>query len=175
MLDHREFLKEDNQLFERLASRGVAQETMDSLSSAAGRRRTSIQSLEEYRRELNAASAEMKKVAASGDKDALAKGREALQALKAKIKDAEQVQRDAEEALGELLLGIPNIPDLSCPIGDDEAANRLEREVGTIPSFDFEPKPHWELGEALGIMDFERAAKMSGARFVISKRPWCSS
>ena len=103
MLDHREFLKEDNQLFERLASRGVAQETMDSLSSAAGRRRTSIQSLEEYRRELNAASAEMKKVAASGDKDALAKGREALQALKAKIKDAEQVQRDAEEALGELL------------------------------------------------------------------------
>ena len=99
----------------------------------------------------------------------MAKGREALQALKAKIKDAEQVQCDAEEALGELLLGIPNIPDLSCPIGDDEAANRLEREVGTIPSFDFEPKPHWELGSTRNYGFRARAAKMSGARFVILK------
>lgn len=169
MLDHREFLKDGNQLFERLATRGVAQETMDSLSAAADLRRTSIQKLEEYRRELNTASAEMKKVAASGDKDALAKGREALQALKSNIKDAEQAQRDAEESLGELLLGVPNIPDASCPVGNDEDANRLERTVGEARSFDFEPKPHWELGEALGIMDFERAAKMSGARFVILK------
>ena len=61
MLDHREFLKDGNQLFERLATRGVAQETMDSLSAAADLRRTSIQKLEEYRRELNTASAEMKK------------------------------------------------------------------------------------------------------------------
>ena len=104
MLDHREFLKDDSLVFTGLKARGVAQETMTALSDAADRRRTSIQRLEEYRRELNVASSEMKKVAASGDQEALAKGREALKTLKANIKDAEQQQREAEESLEELLL-----------------------------------------------------------------------
>ena len=169
MLDHREFLKEDSLVFTGLKARGVAQETMDALGEAAERRRTSIQQLEEYRRELNVASAEMKKVAASGDQEALAKGREALKTLKSNIKDSEQEQRGAEESLEQLLLGVPNIPDASCPIGADEESNRLERAVGEPKEFSFEAKPHWEIGENLGIMDFERAAKMSGARFVVLK------
>ncbi|MBW1713572.1 MAG: serine--tRNA ligase, partial [Deltaproteobacteria bacterium] len=65
------------------------------------------------------------------------------------------------------LLVVPNIPHQSVPVGKDEEDNRVERTWGQIPNFDFEPKPHWDLGEALGLLDFERAAKLTGARFAL--------
>lgn len=64
---------------------------------------------------------------------------------------------------------IPNLPHDSIPVGTSEEANRVEKEWGKKPSFTFEPKPHWEVGEALGILDFERAAKLSGSRFAVIK------
>ena len=73
-----------------------------------------------------------------------------------------------EEALRALLLVIPNIPHASVPVGPDASANRVMRHWGTKPVFDFKPLPHDELGVALGILDFERAAKISGARFCLS-------
>jgi seryl-tRNA synthetase len=82
-----------------------------------------------------------------------------------KVLTGEQVL--VEEELRKLMLLLPNIPDASVPAGRDESANRLERTVGEPRSFDFEPRPHWELGPALGIIDFERAAKLSGARFSV--------
>ncbi len=75
-----------------------------------------------------------------------------------------------EEALRALLLVIPNIPHASVPVGPDTSANRLVREWGTKPAFDFKPLTHDELGTRLGILDFERAAKISGARFCLSTR-----
>jgi seryl-tRNA synthetase len=83
------------------------------------------------------------------------------------VKTLTDQAREADEALNELLLGIPNLPDASLPVGRDESANRLEREWGTPPVFDFEVKDHVELGEGLGIVDFERAAKIAGARFAL--------
>jgi len=77
-----------------------------------------------------------------------------LHAVKAKIRD--------------ILLLIPNQPSVDVPVGKDESANREVRRVGEPRSFDFEPQPHWDLGPALGIVDFERAAKISGARFAVS-------
>src|SRR5215208_2013612 len=70
-----------------------------------------------------------------------------------------------EEQSTELLLQIPNIPDDSVPVGPDESANLELRRVGDMRSFDFEPRPHWDLGEALQIIDFERGVKLSGSRF----------
>jgi seryl-tRNA synthetase len=73
----------------------------------------------------------------------------------------------SDTALRTILEGIPNLPSDTVPLGKSEHDNREEKKWGTIPAFTFQPKPHWELGEALGILDFERAAKISGARFVV--------
>jgi seryl-tRNA synthetase len=80
---------------------------------------------------------------------------------------AEKATKEIDEQLRELLQTIPNLPQDSVPVGPDEHANREEKTWGTKPSFDFTPKPHWELGEALNILDFNRAAKVSGSRFVV--------
>ena len=72
-----------------------------------------------------------------------------------------------EAIINECLLLVPNIPDVSVPEGRSEEANRVVRVWGTPPTFDFVPKPHYEIGEALGILDFERAAKLSGSRFSV--------
>ncbi len=83
----------------------------------------------------------------------------------------EQTAREAEENLEIELSGLPNIPGPDVPDGPDESANVTLREVGAAPAFDFEPKQHFELGEALGLLDFETAAKLSGARFAVLRGP----
>ncbi|WP_075980275.1 serine--tRNA ligase [Bacillus massilinigeriensis] len=86
-----------------------------------------------------------------------------------KIKVLDNELRDVEESLEQLLLNIPNIPHESVPVGDTEDDNVVARKWGELPSFDFEPKPHWELADQLGILDFERAGKVTGSRFVFYK------
>ncbi|MBN1191377.1 MAG: serine--tRNA ligase [Dehalococcoidales bacterium] len=76
-----------------------------------------------------------------------------------------------EATLKELLLGIPNIPDQSVPVGVSEDDNVVLRNEGELPQFDFKPLPHWELGEKLGIIDFERGVKLSGTRFYVLNGP----
>jgi seryl-tRNA synthetase len=87
--------------------------------------------------------------------------------LKDKIADAEKLATDYDARLRDILTGIPNLPDASVPIGHRADDNVEVRHWGTPPQFDFAPKPHWELGEALGILDLERAAKITGARFAV--------
>ena len=83
----------------------------------------------------------------------------------ARIKELEQALADYETQINEILIRLPNVPDASVPAGQDESDNALVREVGVRPEFDFAPQPHWTVGEKLGILDFERAAKIAGARF----------
>ena len=90
-------------------------------------------------------------------------------ALRSNIKDLEEEVRNLENQLEELLLQVPNIPHPSVPAGKDENDNPVVRSWGEMPSFDFEPAPHWKLGEALGIIDFERGVKLSGTRFYVLK------
>ncbi|SLN77215.1 serine--tRNA ligase [Oceanibacterium hippocampi] len=87
--------------------------------------------------------------------------------LKQRIQAAEEGERALAAELQELLAGIPNLPADDVPVGPDESANVELRTVGEKPAFDFAPKEHYELGEALGLMDFEAASRMSGARFVV--------
>lgn len=82
-----------------------------------------------------------------------------------KIKELDEEIRIIDENLNNILLTIPNVPHETVPLGKDEKDNRLERQLGKPRDFGFEPKPHWELGENLNILDFERAAKVTGARF----------
>ena len=87
--------------------------------------------------------------------------------LKEKIAEAEKIAEEADARLRDILTGIPNLPDASVPVGHSADDNVEVRRWGTPPQFDFTPKPHWELGESLGILDLERAAKITGARFAV--------
>jgi len=90
-----------------------------------------------------------------------------MKALGDRIKATEESLRAAEERVMDLALRIPNLPHSSVPAGKEPADNQEIRKWGAAPSFTFAPKAHWDLGEALGILDFERAAKVAGARFVV--------
>ena len=85
------------------------------------------------------------------------------------IKILESQIRETEEEIDNLLLNIPNIPRDDVPVGEDETHNVVLRTVGEAPSFSFEPLPHWELGERLDVIDFQRGAKLSGSRFFVLK------
>lgn len=99
---------------------------------------------------------------------------EAMARMKAvgdRIKTGEESLRLVEERVQDLALRIPNLPHQSVPAGTDATANVEVRRWGSAPAFSFVPRPHWELGEALGILDFERAAKVAGARFAVLTGP----
>ncbi|MDX9872541.1 MAG: serine--tRNA ligase [Clostridia bacterium] len=92
-----------------------------------------------------------------------------MKAVSQQIKDWDEEIRGIDEKLQTLMLRIPNVPHETVPAGPDESANRLERRWGTPKQISFTPKPHWEIGENLKILDFERAAKVTGARFAFYK------
>ena len=102
------------------------------------------------------------------------KAREDASGLKAEmkgvaeeIKGLEALLQDVQARLDQVLLLLPNVPDASVPVGADASGNQEVRRVGKPPRFDFTPRAHWDLGPALGILDFDRAAKISGARFAV--------
>lgn len=89
-----------------------------------------------------------------------------MKGVSAKIKELDPQVAEVEAGEEEILLSIPNMPDATVPVGPTDEANVEVRRWGEVPAFPFTPKNHWDLGEALGIMDFNRAAKISGSRFV---------
>ena len=126
-------------------------------------RRTVLQEIESLRHERNVVSdriAEMKKAG----KDAEAIVIE-MRAVSSKIKDLDKKLSQSQEAIDDFLLGLPNIPHATVPIGKDETENPEVRTVGPVPEFEFEPQPHWEIGSRLKILDLDRAARITGARF----------
>ncbi|MDR3048273.1 MAG: serine--tRNA ligase [Elusimicrobiota bacterium] len=93
--------------------------------------------------------------------------------MRTDIQEKEKQLTEIELKIENLLLFIPNIPDESVPKGKDETFNKIVKVIGEPPKFDFQPKPHWEIGEKLGILDFATASKISGPRFVIFKNKGC--
>ena len=87
--------------------------------------------------------------------------------LREKIAEAEKRAQEFDAKLRDILTGVPNLQDDSVPVGTSEKDNAEVRRWGAPPRFDFKPKPHWELGEELGVLDLERAAKITGARFAV--------
>ncbi len=93
-----------------------------------------------------------------------------MRAVSQQIKEMDEEIRQIDEELTALVMTIPNVPHSTVPVGADEESNRLERQWGTPRDFSFAAKPHWEIGEGLDILDFERAAKVTGARFTFYKK-----
>ena len=127
-------------------------------------RRTIIQEVEALKSERNAASKEIGRTKDPAERQAKI---EATRQMGDRISLLDEQLRQVEETLTQTLAGIPNIPDPRTPYGVDEGENVVLRTVGALPEYDFEPKPHWDLGPALGILDFERGVKITGSRFYV--------
>ena len=132
-------------------------------------RRSAQTRLQEMQQRRNSASKEIGAAMKEGRGDAAETLKAEVSGLKAEMDAVESEEREASVALNEILVTLPNVLDEVVPTGSDEADNEELRVVGTPPSFPFLAKPHFELGEALGLMDFETAAEISGSRFVILK------
>ncbi|HNT43592.1 MAG TPA: serine--tRNA ligase [Syntrophorhabdaceae bacterium] len=132
-----------------------------------GERRRLIQETEKLKNEKNTLSNEIAKLRKSGA-DATDKI-EYQRSLGKRIEETGQSLKAVEEEWEQLLLVIPNMPDPSVPVGSCDDDNKVVKTWGEKPSFDFEPKAHWDLGEGLDILDFKRAAKITGSRFVLYK------
>ena len=168
MLDARYVADNLEEVRAQLGRRGSEHATaLDGVVSLATSRRELKHRTEKLQSVRNVASEEMAKLAKSGDKQGMAARRDELKTLSETVKALEIELAAVEAQIEEILLGIPNVPHPSVPDGQTEDKNVVVRTWGEKPSFAFEPKPHWELGEKLGILDFERAAKLSGARFSV--------
>lgn len=154
MLDLK-FIKEHTDEVRRAVANRQMAAPIDEILALDDLRRQKITRLDELRRLRKEASKER-------NED---KGKE----LRCEVKALEDEIKEIETRLYELLLEMPNIPQPSVPLGKDETENVIVYQPEELPGFDFEPRPHWELGEKLGIIDFERGAKISGTRFYILK------
>jgi seryl-tRNA synthetase len=128
-------------------------------------RRSILRELESLRAERNALSKEIGKRKSKGEQTAELEGK--VKEIKEKIEVLEAQLSKVEEQLKRVMLSIPNIPHQSVPVGKDETENVEVRRWGVPREFDFEPKAHYEIGEALGILDFERGASLAGSRFTV--------
>src|SRR6266545_2410678 len=138
---------------------------VERMRSLDGRRRALQKSLDELRAERNAANQRM--AALDKKSSEFASARDQLRDLAQRIKAGEAELGAIEGEADRLLMIIPNAPHSSVPDGTSEADNPVVSVWGEKPVLDFAPRPHWEVGEALGILDFEAAARMSGARFCV--------
>ncbi|MCQ0987454.1 serine--tRNA ligase [Jiella marina] len=168
MLDIKWIRDNPGKLDEALAKRGAPPAAMD-LIKLDERRRDHLKVLQDLQNRRNDASKEIGRAKGSGDNARAEALIEEVGALKAEIQEGEETERRIDAELEDTLARIPNIPLADVPVGEDEADNVEARRVGEPPQFDFEPKEHFDLGEALGLMDFEQAAKISGARFTTLK------
>ncbi len=137
---------------------------IDEILALDKRRRELLGEVESLRAERNRASKEIPRLK---DPEAKQELIVSMRAVGERISALEAELAPVQERLDEALLKVPNLPHAGVPVGSDESQNVVVRTVGELPTFAFEPKPHWELGERLGLIDFERGVKISGSRFYI--------
>ncbi len=162
MLDLRSLA--DDAVVQRLRTRGGTLD-LGPFQALMAQRRTLNVALEALQQQRNTANEEMKRVAKE-DPAALEALRGEMRAVSQSIKEQEKRLAAVEEELERIRLDVPNLPDASVPVGGGPQDNKEVRRWGEAPRFLFTPRQHFELGEGLGMLDFERAAKVSGARFV---------
>jgi seryl-tRNA synthetase len=150
-----------------LAKRGAGAAALDDFAQADEERRRTIAESDRLNAERNASSREIGSLMKEGKRDEAEARRKAVGDLKQRIAELDQKRDETEARMRELLSTLPNVPHESVPVGADESANVEIRRWGTKPEFDFEPKDHVDLGTDLGILDLERATKITGARFAI--------
>lgn len=150
-----------------LDTRNFAPDALNNFSEADAERRRIIAESDELNAQRNSSSREIGALMKAGQRDEAEARRREVNELKERISDLDVRREQAETRIHDLISGLPNVPHESVPVGKDESANVEIRRWGTKPEFDFEPKDHVDLGNALGILDLERASKIAAARFAI--------
>jgi seryl-tRNA synthetase len=156
MLDIK-FIRENPELVQKAALQKKVDLNIDEFLDLDVQRRSLLQAVEDLNKKRKEA--------------ALAKNIEEGKALKLELEEVENRYNEVNIKYEKILFSIPNIPSEDTPVGQDESENLVLRKVGEPAQFDFKPKEHWELGEDLGVIDMQRAAKVSGSRFVYLKGP----
>jgi len=150
-----------------LGTRGFPTDLLDRFAEIDKERRRVIGEADSINQLRNASSKEIGALMQAGKRDEAESKKAEVAGLKEKQSDLEAARDEAESAMREILINLPNIPADDVPVGADESANKEIRRWGEPREFDFEPKDHVDLGESLGILDLERATKIAGSRFAI--------
>jgi len=166
MLDLK-FIRENLEVVKNKLSQRNSDIDLDRLVEIDLKRREIIQEVETLRNERNTVSEII--AATKKEKKDASNEISRMKEVSQKIKEVDTTREEIEATLRDLLLRIPNLPDETVKEGKDPSGNVEVKRWGEPPQFDFEPKPHWEIGEKLGILDFERGAKITGARFTLLK------
>jgi seryl-tRNA synthetase len=164
MLDLAHLRKNFDAVRARLEARGAV-DGLDRFTEVDARRRAAVTEIEGLKARRNSISAEVAQAKREGRDAADLVGQS--RAVGEQVNSLEDNVNELDAALRDILSAIPNIPHDSVPTGPDASANVEVRRVGEPRQFDFAPQSHWDLGPALGILDFERAAKITGARFAV--------
>jgi len=152
------FIRENTELVQRAITNRQDSTSINEILALDTLRRQKLLEIEIKRRERKSLAREMRT-------EAIDKGRH----LREEVRDLEIKLRELDCRLNELMLGVPNIPQSSVPIGKSEEENVVIRTSGKLLKFDFQPSPHWKLGEDLDVIDFEKGAKLAGTRFYVLK------
>ena len=167
MLDLKRIRTDFEAVSAQLATRGVSKDTLEELKALDQKRRDLLVTSEEAKAKRNTASAAIAQ--AKRNKEDASQQIAAMQELSATIKGIDKELAELDEAVQSIITTLPNIPAKDVPVGADEDENVEVRRWGTPRSFDFDVKAHWDLGEDLGILDWERGAKVTGSRFLFYK------
>ncbi|MFN3198560.1 MAG: serine--tRNA ligase [Bradymonadia bacterium] len=166
MLDLRQLSRDAEAFVQQLTRRGEGLDLSEVVALDA-ERRSLIQSSDALRHRQKEAQKAMGK--ADKQSEAFIQFREEMKAVSNEIKESAERLRAVEEQLKGFMMQLPNVPAAECPDGKDESENVVVSHWGEKPAMDFEPKAHWDVAEGLGILDFERGTKITGARFTVYK------
>ena len=164
MIDISLIRENPDRIRQAISARQMEPALVDRVVELDERRRELIQDVEALKAERNAASKEIGRMKDPAERQAKI---DAMRLVGDRIASLDESLRLVETQLNDAMAQIPNLPDPSTPIGKDESENVLLKTVGELPKFAFEPKPHWDLGPALGIIDFEQGVKITGSRFYV--------
>ena len=159
------FIRQNAQLVQESLRRRGLDYDLQRFLDCDSKRRAILLEVEELKHERNTVSGRIAQM--NKERKDPSKLIAQMRAVSQRIKALDEELSKYEESLHAILMDLPNIPHPSVPIGKDEKDNPVIKQVGQPRSFDFQPLPHWEIGEKLGIIDFERAAKIAGARFAL--------
>jgi seryl-tRNA synthetase len=151
----------------KLQSRGVPPDSLNDFEQADAERRRVISESDQLNAQRNAASREIGALMKDGKRDEAESRRKEVNALKDRIAELDRLRDQAETRMRDMLTALPNVPDQSVPVGKDDSENVEVRRWSRKPNFNFDAKDHVDIGTQLGILDLERASKISGARFAI--------
>jgi seryl-tRNA synthetase len=162
MLEIKFVTKNLSEVKKAMDARGQAAD-LDDLQKCDEERRRILLEIETLRHQRNVVSDQIAKMKKAGESAETPMAE--MRTVSSRIKELDKALNANQEKLEAMLLGLPNIPHASVPPGKDETDNPVVKTVGDIPDFGFDPKAHWDIGKLLGILDFDRAAKITGARF----------